>query len=438
MQRIDALIHPKWIVTVEPNVVAETGLSLAVDGDRIVAVAPSDEARERFDPDVVHERPEHVLMPGLVNAHCHAGMALLRGYADDLPLEQWLNDRIWPAESRWVDRTFVAEGTRLAIAEMLLGGTTCFSDMYYFPDVVAQEAVDAGIRAVVGMIALDFPTAWASGPDEYIEKGLAVHDRCRSAPLVTTAFAPHAPYSVSDAMLTRIRRLADELLVPVHTHIHETETEISQSVAATGKRPLTRLDALGLVTPALIGVHATHLNDEEIDRLAEVRANIVHCPRSNLKLASGACPVDRLQSAGVNVALGTDGAASNNRLDMWSELELAALFAKHVSCDAQAVKAPAAIEMATINGARALNLAEETGSLVSGKAADLICVELAGPGLVPVLDPVSQLVYSASRDQVTDVWVAGRHLVSDGILTQMDMAAISTAANAWAERLATP
>ncbi len=435
MQRIDALIHPKWIVTVEPGVVAETGLSLAMDGGRIVTIAPPDEIRERFAPDVVHERPDHVLMPGLINAHCHAGMALLRGYADDLPLEQWLNERIWPAESRWVDRSFVADGTRLAIAEMLLGGTTCFSDMYYFPDVVAEQAIDTGIRAVVGMIALDFPTAWASSADEYIERGLAVHDRCRSAPLVTTAFAPHAPYSVSDDMLTRIRRLADELLVPVHTHLHETDIEISQSVAATGLRPLARLDALGLLNPALIGVHATHLNDEEIGRLAEVRANIVHCPRSNLKLASGACPVERLQAAGVNVALGTDGAASNNRLDLWSELELAALFAKHVAGDAQAVKASTALEMATINGARALNLADETGSLVPGKAADLICVELAGPGLVPVLDPVSQLVYSASRDQVTDVWVAGAPLVSDGALTRMDMTAISTAAHAWTERL---
>ncbi len=436
MQRIDALIQPKWIVTVEPKVVAETDHSLALDKGRIVAVLSSDEARERFAPKVVLERSEHVLMPGLVNAHCHAGMTLLRGYADDLPLERWLNDRVWPAETRWVDRNFVADGTRLAIAEMLLGGTTCFSDMYYFPDVVAEEAIEAGIRAVVGMIALDFPTAWASGPDEYIEKGLAVHDRCRSAPLVTTAFAPHAPYSVSDDLLVRIRRLADELPVPVHTHIHETDTEISQSIAATGKRPLARLDALGLVTPALIGVHATHLNGEEIDLLAQVQANIVHCPRSNLKLASGACPVAALLDAGVNVALGTDGAASNNRLDLWSELEFAALFAKHVAADARAVRASTAIEMATINGARALNLAGETGSLLPGKAADLICVELAGPGLVPVLDPVSQLAYSASRDQVTDVWVAGRHLVSEGALTQMDVAAVSTAAHGWAERLA--
>lgn len=435
MQRIDALIRPKWTVTVEPKVVAETGRALAMDGGRIVAVVSADEARERYAPDVVFERPDHVLMPGLINAHCHAGMALLRGYADDLPLEQWLNDRVWPAESRWIDRQFVADGTRLAIAEMLLGGTTCFSDMYYFPDVVADEATEAGIRAVVGMIALEVPTAWASGPDEYIDKGLAVHDRCRSAALVTTAFAPHAPYSVSDATLSRIRRLADELPVPVHTHVHETGSEISESVAATGKRPLARLDDLGLVTPALIGVHATHLNDEEVDRLAEVQANIVHCPRSNLKLASGACPVEKLLGAGVNVALGTDGAASNNRLDLWSELELAALFGKHVANDAQAVTAAAAIEMATINGARALNLAGETGSLVPGKAADAICVELAAPGLLPVLDPVSQLVYSASRDQVTDVWVAGEQLVGDGELTQMDVTALSASANAWAERL---
>ncbi|WP_428096692.1 TRZ/ATZ family hydrolase [Candidatus Rariloculus sp.] len=436
MQRIDALVHPKWTVTVEPEVVAESSLSLAMDRGRIIDVLPSDDARARYAPDTEHERPNHVLLPGLINAHCHAGMALFRGYADDLPLEQWLHDRIWPAESRWIDRRFVADGTRLAIAEMLLGGTTCFSDMYYFPDAVADTAIEAGIRCVVGMIALEFPTAWASGPDEYIDKGLAVHDRCRSAPLVTTAFAPHAPYSVSDETLQRIRRLADELLVPVHTHIHETDEEMAQAFAETGKRPLARLDALGLVTPSLVGVHATHLNDEEIDRLAQVKANIVHCPRSNLKLASGACPVDALLKAGVNVALGTDGAASNNRLDLWSELELAALFGKHVARDAAAVEASAVMEMATINGARALKLADETGSLVPGKAADAICVELSAPGLLPVLDPVSQLVYSASRDQVTDVWVAGEHLVSDGELTRMDTAAISASAHAWAERLA--
>jgi 5-methylthioadenosine/S-adenosylhomocysteine deaminase len=433
---VDALIHPRWTVIVEPDVRVETGLSVAVDSGRIVALLPHSQARRRFAADVEHVRPDHVLMPGLVNAHCHAGMALLRGYADDLPLEQWLGERIWPAESRLVNSQFVADGTRLAVAEMLLGGITCFADMYYFPDVVAEVALEAGIRCVTGMIALDFPTPWASGPDEYLSKGLAVHDRYRGESLITTAFAPHAPYSVSDSLLERIRQLADELDVPVHTHIHETPDEVEQAVRTTGRRPLARLGELGFVSPALIGVHATQLDDAEIEQLALGRANVVHCPRSNLKLASGGCRVQALLDAGVNVALGTDGAASNNRLDMWSELQMAALLGKHVAADASAVRAEAVIAMATINGARALDLADETGSLAEGKAADMICVELSAPNQLPVLNPLSQLVYSAGREHVTDTWVAGRHLVHNGALTRMDLPAIAAAAADWAGRLA--
>jgi 5-methylthioadenosine/S-adenosylhomocysteine deaminase len=434
-RRIDALIRARWTVCVEPDVVAEPGLAVAVDSGRIVDVLPAAEAAGRYAPDLVYDRDRHVLLPGLVNAHCHAAMALFRGFADDLPLTEWLDGRIWPAESRFVGPEFVADGTRLAIAEMLLGGTTCYSDMYYFPEVVADVSREAGIRCVVGMIALDFPTVWASGPDEYISKGLAVHDRYRHDALVSTAFAPHAPYSVSDATLRRIRKLADELDVPIHTHVHETRREIDEAVAADGRRPLARLGELGLVTSLLVGVHATQLTPDEIETLAAARATIVHCPRSNLKLASGACPVAALVAAGVNVALGTDGAASNNRLDLFSELQQAALFAKFVAGDAAAVPAPTAIRMATINGARALNLVDEIGSLTAGKAADIICVELTGPALAPVIDPLSQLVYAAGRDDVTDVWVAGEHLVGEGGLTRMDTEAITATAGAWAERL---
>jgi 5-methylthioadenosine/S-adenosylhomocysteine deaminase len=434
-QRIDALIRPRWTLAVEPRVAVSEGLSLAVDNGRILAILPDAEARARFAPDALHERPAHVLMPGLVNAHCHAGMALFRGYADDLPLERWLSERIWPAENRLVTQEFVAAGTRLAAAEMLLGGVTCFSDMYYFPDVVAEVATEIGLRAVVGMIALEVATPWAANVDEYIAKGLEVHDRYLTDPLVTTTFAPHAPYSVSDGTLKRIRQLADELDVPIHIHLHETAAEIENAVAATGRRPLARLDALGLVTPALVGVHATQLEHAEIEKLAAARAHVVHCPRSNLKLASGACPVAALQTAGVNVALGTDGPASNNRLDLWSEMQLAALFGKHVAADATAVTAATALQMATINGARALNLDAETGSLAPGKAADLVCVELAGPTQVPVLNPISNLVYSASRDQVTDVWVAGEHLVSERELTRLDVAALDELARYWASRV---
>lgn len=434
-QRIDALIHPRWTVPVEPSVELVEGHSVAVDEGRILAILPDEQARERYVPNALHERPDHLLMPGLINGHCHAGMSLFRGFADDLPLEKWLSEKIWPAEAQLVTQEFVADGTRLAIAEMLLGGTTCFSDMYYFPDAVAEVAREAGMRAVVGMIALEVPTPWASSVDEYIEKGLDVHDRYRADPLITTTFAPHAPYSVADATLRRIRKLADELEVPVHIHIHETAAEIEQALAATGRRPLARLDELGFVTPALIGVHATKLDPAEIDRLAEARANIVHCPRSNMKLASGACPVDALQRAGVNVALGTDGAASNNRLDMWSELQLASLLGKHVASDATAVPAAAALRMATINAARALNLDGVTGSLAPGKAADIVCVRLTGPGQIPVLNPISQLVYSMSREQVSDVWVAGEHLVADGKLTRMDLAPLIEATEMWASRV---
>src|SRR5690606_5635049 len=353
-ERIDTLICPRWTIAIEPEVRAVEGLALAIDAGRIKALLPRAEAERRFAPDALHERPDHVLMPGLVNAHCHAGMALFRGYADDLSLERWLKERIWPAESRWASTESVRDGTRLAIAEMLRSGTTCFLDMYYFPEVVAETAIEAGMRAVVGMIAIEFPTVWASTPEEYISKGIALHDRLQGNPLVTTTFAPHAPYTVSDATLARIRKLADELEVPVHIHLHETRAEIDEAIAATGRRPLDRLAELGLLTPALVGVHATQLLDDEIERLARAGASIVHCPRSNLKLASGACPVWKLLAAGVNVALGTDGAASNNRLDLWSELETAALLGKWVARDASAVPAATALRMATINGARAL------------------------------------------------------------------------------------
>lgn len=436
MQRIDALICPRWTIRVEPRVEVERDLAVAIDGGRIVALLPEPEATARFAPKARHDRPNHVLLPGLVNAHCHAGMTLFRGYADDLPLERWLEQRIWPAESRWISAELVADGTRLAIAEMLRGGITCFSDMYYFPVAVGEVALECGMRAVLGMIALDFPTAWAANADEYVHKGLQVHDQFKGETLITTAFAPHAPYSVGDATLKRIRQLADELDVPIHMHLHETQAEVAAAERSTGQRPLARLAALGLVTPALIGVHATALTRDEIDLLASGGASVVHCPRANLKLASGACPVAALRAAGVNVALGTDGAAGNNRLDLWSEMGTAALLAKHVSADATALPAAAVIELATINAARALNLADEIGSLTLGKSADLVCVDLSRPALRPVLDPLSQLVYAAERSDVSDVWVAGEHLLSGGEFARLDAEAIAARADDWAARLA--
>lgn len=434
-ERIDTLIKARWTVSMRGPAQAEEGLAIAVDKGCIVAVVPAVEADTRFEPAVTHERAEHVALPGLINAHCHAGMSLLRGIADDMPLHSWLEKKIWPLETRWVNREFVADGTRLAIAEMLLGGITCFADMYYFPDVVAAVAGECGMRASVGMIALKFPTVWAQTMDEYISKGLEVHDRYRGDPLISTSFAPHAPYTVDDDALSRIRRLADELEVPVHTHLHETPDEIRQSLAEHGMRPLARLETLGLVTPALAAVHVTQVSDPEIGILADAGASVVHCPRSNMKLASGGCPAAALHNRGVNVALGTDGAASNNRLDLFAEMQLAALLAKYIANDATALYAAQALELATRNGAKALGIDSQTGSLETGKAADIICVELKGPGQLPIHDPVSNLVYSASRDLVTDVWVAGEHLVDHGTLTRMDLAQIEATAGEWAQRL---
>jgi len=435
MQPIDALICPRWTVRVEPAVIAEEGLALAIDAGRIIDVLAVAEADRRYTARVRHDRSSHVLLPGLVNAHTHAAMSLFRGLAADLPLDSWLRERIWPAEARWIGPDFVADGTRLAIAEMLQGGITCFSDMYHYPDVTGTVAAEAGMRAVLGMIALDFPTAWAKDAEEYLRKGLEVHDRFKATPLITTSFAPHAPYSVGDATLVRIRRLADELELPVHMHVHETSAEVAAAVAATGQRPLGRLAALGLVTPGLIGVHATDLAANEIELLATAGASVVHCPRSNLKLASGLCPVARLLEADVNVALGTDGAASSQRLDLWSEMQTAALIGKHAAGNAAALPAAAVLRMATLNGARALGLAGEIGSLVAGKAADVICVDLSSLEHQPLLDPVSELVYAGSRHDVTDVWVAGEHLLAEGIAMRLDVAEIGAAAERWGQQL---
>ncbi len=434
-QRIDALIFPRWTIAVEPDTSVLQDVAVAVDKGRIVELLPRGEALARYTPDATHERPGHVLLPGLINAHTHAAMSLMRGYADDMPLARWLEERIWPTEMNLVNPDFVADGTRLAVAEMLRAGTTCFADMYFFPDQVADVAADAGIRAAVGMPVLEFPSPWAAAPDEYISKGLAVHDAYRAQPLISTFFAPHAPYSVSDETFRRIRQLADELEIPVQLHVHETAQEVEDALSQSSKRPLRRLDELGLLNSALMAVHATQLTNGEIEQLALAGASVVHCPRSNLKLASGACPVARLLERGVNVALGTDGAASNNRLDLWAEMEVAALFGKHVAQDPEAIPAPVALEMATINGARALGLADEVGSVVPGKAADVICVEVTSPAVRPVLDPLSQLVYCAGREHVTDVWVAGEHLVERSALTRMEPLGVLERADQWGKRV---
>jgi 5-methylthioadenosine/S-adenosylhomocysteine deaminase len=432
----DLLIHAQWIVPVGANDSVLENHSLAIAGGRIQGIAPTAEARTAFAAERELDLEGHVLIPGLINAHTHSPMTLLRGLADDLPLMIWLNQHIWPAEKRWVDADFVLVGTRLAALEMLRSGTVCFNDMYFYPEVTARAAADAGMRAVIGMIVVDFPTGYAESADEYLHKGLALHERYRDHALVRTAFAPHSPYAVSDAPLERVRTLADELEVPIHVHLHETHDEIVQSLREHGERPLARLARLGLLGPSLVAVHMTQLEDAEIEAVARAGAHVVHCPESNLKLASGFCPVVPLLEAGVEVAVGTDGAASNNDLDLLGEMQTAALLAKGVAGSASALPAYQALRMATWNGARAFGMEAETGSLEVGKSADIVAVDLGGPDTQPVYHPVSQLVYAASRDQVRHVWVAGRHLIRDGQPTTLEPAAILEEARAWAARIA--
>jgi 5-methylthioadenosine/S-adenosylhomocysteine deaminase len=364
-------------------------------------------------------------------------MSFLRGIADDLPLMEWLQGTIWPLEQKWISESFVRDGTELAIAEMLRGGVTCFSDMYFFPEITARIALSCGIRACIGLIVVDFPSAWASCADEYLSKGLALHDELRNQSLLSAMFAPHAPYSVSDDALRKVRMYSEELQLPVHMHVHETRDEIDQGLVKTGVRPLERLKNLDLLSPSLIAVHMTQLVDAEIDWIAEYGCHVVHCPESNLKLASGFCPVNRLLENGINVALGTDSAASNNNLDILGEMRTAALLAKGVAGDASAVPAPVALRMATLDGAKALGIDSVCGSLEAGKSADVAAVILDTLETLPVYDPISQIVYSANRDQVTDVWVAGRHLLKSRTLTTLDPDKIRESIAHWSGKLRT-
>ena len=429
------LIRARWVVPVEPAGSVLEHHAVAVSGERIDALLPAAEIDSRYPGAEVVDLAEHVLIPGLVNAHTHAAMSLMRGLADDRALVSWLSEHIWPAEARHVSAQFVKDGTLLACAEMLRGGITCFNDMYFFPEAALEAAQEAGMRAALGMIVIEFPSAYASDPDDYLQKGLALRDHWREHPLVSFCLAPHAPYTVSDATFRNLATVLGELDVPLHIHLHETEEEISRSLAEHGVRPLERLHRLGLLGPGLIAVHGVHLAPEEIEVLARHGSSVVHCPSSNLKLASGFAPIAQLLAAGVNVAFGTDGAASNNRLDLMQEMRLAALLAKAVARDAQAMPAHLALRCATLGGAIALGLDRRIGSIVPGKLADLVAVRLHGPELTPCFDPVSHLVYAAGREHVSDVWVAGKQQVQARELLNPPMSGLDTRYQLWQNAL---
>jgi len=420
MKNIDTLLHARWIIPVDGKHRYLEHHSIAIHGDKILEILPTQLAQDKYSANVNRNYDQHALIPGLINSHTHAAMNLFRGLADDTSLMDWLQNHIWPAEAKHVNEAFVQTGTELAIAEMIRSGTTCFNDMYFFPDISARVAADVGIRASVGLILIDFPTVWANSSEEYIDKGLAVFDHYKDHALIKTSFAPHAPYTVSDEPLKHIRTLADELDLNVHMHVHETASEVSDAEKNTGRRPLARLNDLGLLTPSFQAVHMTQLLDDELALLAATGSHVVHCPESNMKLASGICPINRLMSAGVNVALGTDSSSSNNNLDMFGEMRTAALLAKISTMDATAVPAEQVLQMATINGARALGIEEITGSLIAGKSADIVAVNFDTIETIPVYDPISHLVYCSSREHVTDVWIAGKQLLTDKKLNTID------------------
>ncbi|MSQ72621.1 MAG: TRZ/ATZ family hydrolase [Betaproteobacteria bacterium] len=436
MEHVECIIDARWVVPVEPSRAVLSGYSVAIHHGKIVALLPHHEAATRFSSERHIGLPRHVLIPGLVNSHTHASMSLMRGLADDLPLMTWLEDHIWPAERAFVSPEFVYDGTALACAEMLRGGITCFNEMYFFPESAARAAISSGLRASIGLIAIDFPTQYASDPDDYLSKGLALRDKLRNDPKISFCMAPHAPYTVGDATLLRIVTMAEELDLPIHIHLHETRHEIEQSISRYKMRPLERLRALGMVGPRLIAVHAVHLLPAEIAELARFGCSVAHCPSSNLKLASGFAPVAAMLEHGVNVCFGTDGAASNNRLDIFQEMRLAALLAKGVSGDAQAMPATDALHAATLGGARALGLGDSIGSLLPGKEADLCAVLLDGPGLTPCYDVVSHLVYAAGRENVSHVWVGGELLLEEGRPTRPDTRDLDKLGFLWQNKLA--
>jgi len=432
---LDLLLFPTWIVPVEPAGIVLRDHGLGIRDGRIALLAPRAEAL-RHPAAETRELPGMLLSPGLINAHGHAAMSLFRGLADDLALMTWLQEHIWPAEAKWVGEDFVRDGTELAIAEQLKGGITCFSDMYFFPQVACEVVHKAGVRAQISAPVLDFPVPGARDADEAIRQGLALRDDLKHHPRIKVAFGPHAPYTVSDDKLENILMLAEELDAGIHMHVHETAFEVQQALEKHGERPLARLHRLGLLGPRFQAVHMTLVNDEDLAMLMETNSSVVHCPESNLKLASGFCPVERLWQAGVNVAIGTDGAASNNDLDLLGETRTAALLAKAVAGQATALDAHRALRMATLNGARALGMEQETGSLELGKSADLTAFDLSGLAQQPVYEPVSQLIYASGRDCVRHVWVGGKQLLDDGRLTRLDEERLIAVAGEWGRKIA--
>jgi len=435
MKKVDLIVHAKWVLPIEPANTILNDHAVVVQAGEIIDILPSAMVASQYEAKEVVKRSNHVVLPGFINSHAHAAMSLLRGYADDLKLMDWLKNYIWPAEANWVDKSFVYDGSSLAMAEMIKSGTTCFNDMYFFQDETIKAAQQIGMRANIGLTVLGVPNAWAKNEQEYLEKSQKIYEAYNQEALVTFSMAPHSPYMVSQDALVKIENIADELDIGIVMHVQETKAELEQVLERTGLRPYAYLQQLGLASERFTAVHSVNLTEEDVEIISHTGINIVHCPESNMKLSSGFCPAQTLLDLGVNVALGTDGAASNNNLDMLGEMQTAAFLSKFATDDPTTLNATQVLQMATINGARAMGLDDQIGSLESGKQADMIAVDLGGIENQPVYNPISHLVYAVTRDAVNDVWVAGKQLLKNKKLTTIDAQSLSEKATEWGVRI---
>lgn len=432
----DLIIKPQWILPIVPENKVFEHCAIAIKDGLIIEIIPNTQIEKSYGTVEVVDLPNQVVMPGLINAHGHSAMSLLRGYADDLDLQTWLNDHIWPAEGRFVSEDFVRDGSRLAIAEMIKSGTTCFSDMYFFPEITAEIAIQSGIRSRISFPIMEFPSAWGQGPEEYIHKGLALRDHYKTNPLTDIVFGPHAPYTLEDKSLEKVAMLSEELDARIQIHLHETRKEVQDSIELHGLRPIERMEKLGILGPRTEAVHMTQLTDDDIERVARYNTSVIHCPRSNLKLASGLSPIVKLKEQEIKIGLGTDSAASNNNLDMFKELNQASLLAKVVSGDASSLNAFESLELATLGSAKALGIAKKTGSLEAGKSADMISVSMDDLSMEPLYNLPSQLAYACGSSQVINSWVSGKQLMKDRQLTTLNESEIRAHSLQWAQKIA--
>jgi len=437
LTNVDFILKPSGLITVNEDFSIFENHALVIKDGLILDILPVENVNKNYQTKSTLELSGQAILPGFVNTHNHASMSLLRGFADDLSLQNWLNDYIWPAESKWMSEGFVRDGSLLACAEMIKSGTTCFNDMYFYPDVVGKIVNNSGMRACLSFPVLEFPSVWAQNADEYIDKGLALHDQYKGHAMINTAFGPHAPYTINTNTFNRINTLAEEIDINIHMHLHENPQEVQDYKKEYSLSAIEHYAELGLLSPRLQAVHMTSLSHKEIDLVAKHRVSVVHCPESNMKLASGICPIIDLQNNGVHLSLGTDGPASNNDLDMIGEMKSAALLAKVTSGNAGAFNAEQTLRLATIEGAKTLGLDKICGSLEKGKSADIISIDLSTIESSPVYNPVSQIIYSANKSQVKNVWIAGKQLLDKGKLTRIDEQEVLKSALSWQKKIST-